>query len=73
MGTIHLLPDGAWCTLGPDGEVVATGGEAWRWLRWRRTDPGVDGPLVAAEAFGALPTGRAATVMDSHPNVSSDK
>ena len=54
--TIHLFEDGQWCVIGADGELLASEGEVWRWLRWRQRDPSSGrSTLLPAEFFGPLP------------------
>jgi hypothetical protein len=53
---IQLFANEGWCALETDGRPLNGGGEAWRWLRWRRTDASTGtSTLLPAEYFGALP------------------
>ncbi len=37
---VHLLPDGEYAVLTPDGEgLIQVSPGAWRWLGWLGTDP----------------------------------
>jgi WD40 repeat protein len=51
-----LLPDGSWVVTDAEDKIIAVGGEAWRFLGWRWTDPTTKRQrILPLEAFGPVP------------------
>ena len=52
----ELLPEGSWMVTDPKDRILDVGGEAWRFLGWRWTDPETNHQrILPLESFGRVP------------------